>query len=316
MKEMLQTFAKSALLDSQVEDKLNRGASAIEMQLIGDLEEAGSAQALYDMHKELIERTPFMAVHAPLRNEEDMELEAVYSRPWLIEVCKLAQMIAEQKGHEIIVIIHMSTAVSHLRRLGLLDSLVEYTRFLADDNPNIRIGIENTTTYDCSFKTNTMRHCCSYTIEDGQLHSSNIDFVNEVDHPRVGIVVDYCHAMMATKMVEDSFSFLGSQFMNIYHGSPTEDIFMKSAPKTILYHLAWGNESGYGSQHGLPFHDNDERENAILAYFVKLYKQCCEIAGKTDGEIPITLEVREDNFLDSVNYSATKKALSKYYSLE
>lgn len=89
------------------------------------------------------------------------------------------------------------------------------------------------------------------------------------------------------------------------------DIIRQAAPKTILYHLAYPKADGYNSpketKHGMPFHKDNDKEMELLQMFFMCYRN---VHGYSNN-VPITLEVYENDYTNCKNFRVTKEAVEQ-----
>lgn len=129
--------------------------------------------------------------------------------------------------------------------------------------------------------------------------------LRKVFDDRVGTVLDTCHAMM-TAYYLDKLAVLADNFgeEGILPMKYTLDHYF-SMNKGIckLIHFCDFDDNGYRKNHGVTFSDIDK-----VKYLLSLYK-------KYDYTCGLTLEIREDNYLNCQNYLKTKKLITESLKL-
>lgn len=306
----MELYAKSALSKTNIQDKINRGADGIEIQLLDELFSM-TADELFERSKDFIIDAPIKVVHAPLIENGDINVEYAESYEVLKRTCRLAQLIAEEKGEDIVTVIHVATTVDRLKRLGIYDRVKNTLMTFIEDNPNIIIGIENVTSV--SFDGNKISFDDSYIINNGHITTANVLLVNELNNDRIMCVIDFCHAMM-TKKFFAAMNFYLDHDLNV--NNIVQDIFDSAREKTILYHLAKAEGSGYSDdevvRHSCPFSIHNSYETALLKEFLENYNRA--ISYNNRKNIPVTIEVYENDYTNSHNFSMTKEAIEILYN--
>lgn len=300
-------IAKSALIENELDNKIFLQAEAIEIQLLDELAYT-SAKALFNRNKKLFFRYPIKAIHAPLMDSHEVSLEYIRDTKYVKKTCELAELCGKLRNEKIIVVLHVYNSTDTLRELGRLNYVVSMIRQLADKYEHIKIGIENTTIFDLDNDEKRFGLDSTISIKDGEPHLANIDLVKEINHPRVGCVIDFCHLLMTERVTDLLVKWL--QRKGLEQKDFISTAFKEAAPYTILYHLAYPKSTGYNIKseirHGMPFHKDDEKEMKLLQSFMDNYNMSCKIK---DEIIPITLEVFEYDYNNCKNFRDTKFAV-------
>lgn len=294
-------YAKSALKKDQIDVKNNIGCDGIEIQLLGELVKDGIG-SYYDIN-EIVNLKEFndcniKVVHAPILSKvglSDMNLEDFSGKhhKLLEQTFYIANYFGEIQGETIIIVIHSECNLKTLKSdESKWAKLICTFDILLSKYKNVEIAIENVTPIR-SYKNGYLTLGNNFTFE-------NIDIANELNKElrtnRFGTCLDICHAMIseryANKIYEGLEETSGDYSLNAY--------FKRNKSLIKLIHLADFKGNGYGKEnHGTPFgkHNKDKLRDIINLY--NKYNYSC----------PITLEVREDDFLVSDCYKMTKETL-------
>lgn len=307
----IKIYAKSTLNPEDLLDKQTRGNDGIEIQLFGELfadsmERYKRFENVFD--KSLLLNSNIKVIHAPLLDKtyssmfpglpvgditiEDMLIEPI--RNLFLEICSLANYIGDNVNDTINIVFHTKYCLEDFKRNQLFESLVNLLGFSLSTFPNIEISIEN------------LSPICGSVKEEMFINSNHL-FDNVVlcrelrrllNTERIGTVLDICHAKMTQ-------TILGSIYTRCFSTDeyPTFRNYFKNNKDVIkLIHLNTCINNGYGKYHGLPYDINNPAQKKELEEIISLYKEF-------DYTCPITLEVRESSYTDSVNYTMTKEAV-------
>lgn len=272
-------IAKSAWDKSQVADKMRRGACGLEIQLLDPRKETFLTSKAKVLDDSILKYT-IEAVHMPLSNGIDMEIEDVDGQYYFPYVCEFANEIARIQQRRVIVVIHLHTTISNLKLYGLYDKVCKSLTAMAKKFPNVTIAVENT----------------PYFFD---VPYSNVELVETIGLSNVGTCLDTCHAMMTERIIHD----LSKDFR--CRKASLEGFFEKNKDVCKLIHLAdcvdagtgYGNNKGHGVSFDMSTLDSIPVLKRIFSYY-RYYDYKCNI----------TLEVREDDFLNCVNFSKTLEA--------
>jgi endonuclease IV len=244
----------------------------------------------------------------PLFKGKDFPIEYIESRKYFEQTCKLAHQIGLLKKHNIIVVAHVATATSELRKLGILEALENSINDMLNKYDNIIIALENTTAFTFQ-RYQTWCPNTSVSIENGDFVFSNIELAKHINNERCGVCLDTCHALMDENnliWLDTFFNYtltdtLGknNRFLN--------EVFKQSAPYLKLIHLSYVEGNGYGKSHGLPFtnFDYNDKSRKTLFHINELYKY-------HKLNCPITIEVCENNVEHAHNYTTTINTINNY----
>lgn len=280
-------------LNNQILEKLEKGADAIEIHLENELVNNDKPLSeIFDLS--YIDECPIYVVHMPL-TEDDINIETVLGKQCLERTAELASLIAAKQEHTVLIVAHLATSVHKLKQLGIYEKTLNTVMSVIDKYDNIEIGIENITIFHQDKK--------SFSFFDTQL-MDNIQFVKDCNNSRVGTVLDTCHVLQN----EAIMNFLKPFILNPYQSNQKPyyydiDTFFKENKEYVkLIHLANSNYNGLMENHGTPFL---EKDLDILKSIMDCYK-------KYNYSCPITIEVRENDYNNSVNFQQTLINLKKF----
>lgn len=285
----MQILGKCSLLESQIMDRVRKGATQVELNLSRELMmEDGSITELenaYDLS--LLDRVHVRSVHIPIFVENIEDFMNNKYKKLFTETCRLAQLAydANKDGQKVIVVVHFETDFNKLVITGLAERAKETVLEQVEKYDGIEIGIENVS--PILIKEGRPVFRCGI-IDD------NIKLCEYIDHERVGTVLDVCHAMIS----RDYLRVIKTKQKEIE--LPEMSRYFQINKKWIkLIHLATYKGSGYGKgYHGIGF----EEKNETLEEIVQLYI-------KEGYKVPVTLEVYEKDYDNSKYYASTRRAL-------
>ena len=286
----MQIYAKSRL-NQNMYDKMKKGADAIEVHLDSDYIEEFERAGL-----ELKKSVPIRVVHAPLFDGCDTPIENMAGREALRNACEIAADIARIQKHSIIVVCHLETHPDLLKKLGVYDTIVNYIKWIVDAYPDIEIAIENVHHFKIIDKELRFREV------DGM---ASIILAKDINHPRVGTCLDICHALMESrfsKAVVDYLDGVDVKYNESKLGNGLSSYFKENKDTIKLIHLATTKSHGCKHDHGLPFEKDDKM---LLEGILELYDMY-----NFEGT-PITIEVKEDDYTNGINFEKTNKLLRK-----
>lgn len=305
----MQILAKSALNKEELDCKINIGCDGIEIQLLTELIDGkfGRYKKAEDIKefKDLL-NYPVKAVHAPLLNYfgmQDINIEEMSREnlPLLDQIFYIANAYGKKQNIKVLVIVHTETYLDKLLlQQDAWNQLVSAIGGLLFKYPYTEIGIENVTPI-CSINSDCI-HLCSGFYKD------NIEIVKKLremlNTDRVGTVLDTCHAMITKKYMDAIYKELLGKENSDFNLSK---FFKINKDYIKLVHLADAKGNGFGhDNHGVEFNsDNIRKLEEIISYY-NLYGYDC----------PITLEIREDNYLICEGYKVTKETLREVLSRE
>ena len=271
-------------------NKLRKKADAIELHLEDEIVNDNNW-----WNQELVDSLPIKIVHAPLLEKDDVRLEIVAHRKVILSTCKFAQRIAECKGYNIIVVIHLGMHPNVMQDIGIYEEVKTFMKILLDTYPNLEFAIENV------IRLNK-------TVDGKSLTFRAVDFTaaptfaKQMNNPRVGTCLDTCHAMMDIKLMSTVENMLCEEAHRFNIKEKVEGIegfFNANKDTAKLIHLARISNHGCGQDHGLPFSENDKEQLKEIISLYRKYQYTC----------PITIEVKEDDYHNAVNFQMTRELL-------
>lgn len=286
----MEIVAKSKF-NQNIYDKLRKGAKAIEIHLDEDF-----INNPIPWDEQIIKDANIVAVHAPLLyGENDTNIEVFDNRKTLVKTCDFARMIADAQGHSVTVVCHLGTDPDAIKNFGVYENLVFFMRDLADAYEQLVFVVENVTPFDS--KTANLNGHIGFRKVD---FDSSVRFVKDVSHPRVGTCLDTCHALMTIALKKYVTPYIYGEEREVECESL--ETFFKANKDVIKWvHLANTKSNGLGSDHGLPFTENDLDD----------LKEIIDLYNKYGYNCPIVLEVRESDYKDAQNYLMTYNMLLK-----
>lgn len=290
-------YAKSILSRDQLDSKINIGCDGIEIQLTNELIDLHTTKyktiyQAFDLKQ--FNNYPIRAIHAPLIKGFDTNIEQLCDlngQFLFYNICELAEYFGELQNRDIIVVIHTEERLDHLKTIN---NILNNILLLIDKGlklfPHIKMAIENVPPIDFIDQNIRLRN---------NVQGENIILVNyikeQLNTNRVGTVLDTCHAIITKIYMEPICKIIGVEkdfSMKHYFEINKNDI--------MLVHLANVINNGYGDNHGTVF-ENPEDCFKILDLYNEFNYKC-----------PVTLEVREKDYLINNNYRLMKQLVDKY----
>lgn len=289
-----ETVAKTAPKLEDIVDKKSRGATKLELHLEDDcMEEYKFEEYVNMVHDQDME---IVIVHTPM--DCDYELQSISNPsnfPKIRAVAKLAQMCAERQDNKVKIIIHNSASYDTLIQSRLM-SAIEFSIYsLYRQFDRIQFVVE----------ISTMLNVKNNKIQANANNVGNlikiIDHLNgQLGEKSVGLVLDTCHAIANNRIMED-LGLLGKyDNSNRY---TLEGQFKSMQNNLEIVHLA--NSVGYGlspETHAQPFKTEED---------IKLLNELIEYTKRYHPRGLVTLEVNEDNYTKSINFSEMSRQIEK-----
>ncbi|MCI9022034.1 MAG: hypothetical protein HFH32_15145 [Eubacterium sp.] len=300
----MEIFAKASLKLAELQEKINCGCDGIEFNLEKDfLAKGGSFETEYP--KELFEMHNVGAVHYPFGTDRQMmNMEHIFQHEDLgtvQSVFRLAQHCAGIWGHRVLVIFHCSLSYWDFMEYELLRGRLEWELgqlFL--DYPMVEAGIENVVPMEYNETGTESPRLCNGIFTDTV---KIVQYLREIFGNRVGSVLDTCHAAMTEKYMKALLSeaeFLPKGQLPDKIDYSMEHYFRENQGICKLIHLNDFTGNGYQKNHGTGFAEQ-EKLNRLLDLYREYGYDC-----------PLTLEVREKDYLDCVNYRRTKVMIQQW----
>lgn len=273
-------IAKSAWKKNNILDKINRGAKHIEIQLL----DPKTDDFFNDEKREkAVPRELFKYVtniHPPLKNKEekscDGPIDCKCNWNTIHRICYIANRYEELKNATII--LHEDMTIKQLIDYDKYDDIIKFVKDLAKQYPQMTFAIENTTRFSQSDPF--------YFIK----------LAKAIDMPNVVVCLDICHA----QMIMNERKCLNLLDTEEYKNN-LKTWLKQGKIKVVHLSQAKPNIEGFGNEkgHGVTF-------NKDIPEDIELLK---EILPRLDEDCKIVLEVQEDDYLNSVNFTKTKEAV-------
>lgn len=296
-------YAKASLDMAEIQEKIRCGCDAIELNLEEDFLIHGSDFFEY-YGKELLEAKDIRVVHIPFNQDKEMlTLEWIFGHKdisVLENVFALAQYCGDMWNHSVIVVVHSCMAMYDFMQYELLqERILDELGVLFNQYPWVELAIENTIPLEFGKAGKFVPRLCNGIYQDT---TELVKWLHYRFGDRVGSVLDTCHAMMTEKYLKVLLE--AADVEHIYSDSVLKDInmehyFQMNQGMCKLIHFNNFQKNGYRENHGTPFGKLDDVMD-IFALYRKYRYQC-----------PLTLEIREKNYLDCKNYRMTKKLIEE-----
>lgn len=279
-------YAKSIINEQETNIKFQIGCDGIELQLYNQL----------DGYENLNNIT---VVHSPIIDGNGLTIEEINSTKGyelLYKSCEMANYFGEKQNKDILVVVHTESSLLWLESLGILSTIEQRIQELLRQFPRIKIAIENVS----SLRTNTNSdlHLCNGFKFD------NVDIVKylreALQTDKIGTCVDTCHALMTELYMQPIFNLYNSEKSENY---TLEEFFKANKDICFLIHLSDMKCNGIGKNHGVPFDETNQGKCYQILELYRKYNYIC----------PITLEVREDDYMVCDGYKTTKEVVDKFY---
>ncbi len=262
--------AKSIWNEKNIQDKINRGADGIEIQLV-------TSSPISEMNKKLPAEQLKMiqAIHMPIISEA--EQFSITTRKGFKTLIDLVYMLTTLRTSEagkglredLHIVCHYMPNLDDDNNMKYEDAVL-ILRMLAAQEKSLVFCIENTT-------GGSIGRVWDY---------ENVQFVKDIGTTNVKTCLDTCHALMV-EANEDGIS-LGEAFK--FNAGVCAHVHMCNATD---YGDGYGKKKG----HGVPFSSAKDRD---LQRIIELYRHY-------EYDADIVYEVREDDYLNCENYSLIKE---------
>ena len=285
----MKILMKSGLSEKNFIVRKNLNENNIELQLLKEF--YSNKKALIEYFNMIVNsQLDISIIHTPLVDGEAVEIDDFYDKikkDIFFKTCELANMVGLKFNKNIMVIVHcamnFNQDIINLNKIKIIDDVLVNA---LNKYHNISIAIENIIPLVNSYKGAYGRNGF---LNDNCLYVNY--FIDKYGfNDKIGTVLDTCHALITIKLLE---------YCKI---SLTLDKFFEWNNKNVmLVHLANVGDNGYGkNNHGIGFIEGKDLE--LLYDIVSLYN-------KYEYNCPITIEVREENYLNPLNYIKTKENL-------
>lgn len=299
----LSIYAKASLDKGEMQEKIRCGCDAIELNLEDDFLRHGDDFLEY-YGKEIFAMKDIQVIHIPFNQDQEMlNLEWIFGHKDIsvIEnVFALAQYCSGIWKHRVVVVVHSCMAMYDFMQFELLqEKIVNGLKTLFAQYDQVDLAIENTVLLEMGKKDKPVFRLCNGIYQDT---SELVKWLRGYFGDRIGSVLDICHAMMTEKYLKVLLEAanIGSIFPDVViEDINMEHYFQMNQGICKLIHFNNLQDNGYRENHGTPFETLDE-----VMELLELYE-------KYQYDCPLTLEIREDNYLDCCNYKKTKNLIEE-----
>ena len=295
-------YAKSAMNRKQIAVKEAIGCDGLEYQLIPSDFTQDYRNLIGRAEKEfIVENHPASSVHPPLSLSNAEDILVPSDKCVLEESMRIAQMSAEVRNDRCLTVVHVSQPPSLTDRRALDDMRRELERLLAMF-PDVDIVFENITPFR-DLGVGLTEFCNGY-------YDANVRMAQRFDMDgRVKTCLDICHAQLCAPYL-DAIGKIWNPVDGLPFDYDLAAYFSMNAKLIGLIHLATFKGCGYTTEygeHGSGFNHETGEGMATLKEVFDLYE-------KHSLSCPITVEVREDDYMISNIYAMSKAAID--YELE
>jgi len=294
----MEIYAKASLCIEEIKEKMRCGCDAVEYNLEYDFFQKGECFEK-NYPPQVFTMKNVGAVHVPYdHNGQMMNLERVFQKEDLSpvrNVFRLAQYCARIWEHKVLVVIHASISYYEFMEYELLRKRIgKELGCLLQEFPMVDLAIENVVPMEYKEALSYSPRLCNGIFTD---LTQIVQYLRESFGDRVGSVLDICHAAMTQKYMNALLS--AADFLP--QGAPPDKIdysmehfFKANLGLCRLIHFNDFTGNGFAHNHGTGFRSQD-KVDALL----KLYKDY-------GYDCPLTLEIREDDYCDCINYRRAK----------
>ncbi|MDE7310347.1 MAG: hypothetical protein K2N87_01815 [Eubacterium sp.] len=299
----IKIYAKASFHSAEIREKIRCGCDGLEYNLQEDFLRKGSCfeacylQEIFTMHN-------VEAVHVPFYGDGlVMNMEHVFQKKDVSpvrHVFRLAQYCAQIWKHRVLVVIHSSLSYYDYMQFELVRGrLTEVLGQFFAAYPMVDLAVENVIPMEYKQNSGESPRLCNGTFTDlPQIVCS----LREQFGERVGTVLDLCHAAMTEKYMKALLAaaeFLPQKNLPEHLDYSMEHYFKMHQGICKLIHFNDFTGNGYMQNHGTPF-ENEEKAVAWMRLYEKYGYDC-----------PLTLEIREEDYQNCVNYRKTKQMLER-----
>lgn len=287
-------YAKSSMHRPQVMSKIGWGCDGLEYQLLPeDFSADGQCLLGRDEKMDLISEFPASCIHPPLNNSNAEELLYPGCSCIMEESMRMAQASADLTGERTLVVMHVAHPPREMSR-DTGDGMRRELERLFGLFPSVDIVAENITPFR-NLNTGISDFCNGY-------YDANVRFVEHFGFEgRLFTCLDICHALLSA-MYLDALGKVWDPENGLPFDYSLDTYFEMNRKKIGLIHLAGCAGNGYGEGHGTGFDHRSGEGMDLLEDVFDLYSA-------TGLSCPVTIEVREDDFLESDIYGRSKVAI-------
>ena len=299
MTQKIKIYAKASLHAREIQEKIKCGCDGLELHLQKEFLENGSCfeacydQKLFTMHNIEVVHVPFYG------NGKVMNLEQIFQHEDVSpvrHVFRLAQYCAELWKHRILVVIHTSLSYFDFTEFEVFRRRLEtILQQFFEEYPMVDLGVENVIPME--YQKGDSPRLCNVTFTDV---TNMVYDLRERFGEGVGTVLDVCHAAMTRKYLSvllKAADFLPDKYLPQELDYSMEHYFQMHQGICRLIHLNDFTGNGYAHNHGTPFREQEQVDELVRLYHKYAY------------HCPMTLEIREEDYKDCMNFRRTKKML-------
>ena len=296
----MKLYAKASLDINEIREKICCGCDGIEYNLTKEFMLYGSI-FLEHYPKDIFTAHNVEVVHVPcMENCQMMHMEHVFQHEdysAIKNVFRLAQYCAEIWNHRVLIVIHCGLSMYDFMEFELFRKVLECRlEALLEEYPLVDMAIENVVAMEYKPDREEMPRLCNGVFLD---IVEIVGYLREKFGERIGSVLDTCHAMMTEKYMtvwlkEASFYPKNGELLPQKIDYSIENYFRMNRQICKLIHFNDFTENGYQVNHGTPF-TSQAKVDDLLGLYRKYHYDC-----------PLTLEIREDDYENCVNFRSTK----------
>ncbi len=302
-KTKLKLYAKASLDINEIKEKIRCGCDGLEYNLMEDFMVCGND---FPTHYpgEIFTAHNVEAVHVPyMKNQQMMHMEHIFQHEddsVITNVFRLAQYCADIWRHRVLVVIHCGLSMYDFMEYELFRKhLEERLTELFQRYSQVDMAVENVVAMEYKEERSEPPRLCNGIFLDT---TEIVLYLRERFGERIGTVLDVCHAMMTEKYMN-----LWLKEADFYPSDPEnippkidysiEHYFKVNRNICKLIHFNDFIQNGYMKNHGTGF-TSQEKVDYLLGLYRKYQYDC-----------PLTLEIREEDYGDCVNFRSTKKMI-------
>jgi hypothetical protein len=291
----MKIIAKASLDIGEIKEKIRCGCDGLEYNLTSDFMDLGG-DFLHNYPTDVFHMHNVEVVHTPYdHSSQMMNMERIFQHEDLspIEnVFRLAQYCAEYWKHRVLVVLHCSIAMTDFLEFEIFRKRLEQAlAAYFEDYPQVDLVLENVVPME--YRRTAYPHPRLYNgiFLDTPLIAG---YLHERFGNRIGTVLDTCHAMMTEKYMTALLKEADFEADLPEIDFSMEHYFRSNADLCRLIHFNDLTGNGFRKNHGTGF-TSQEKVDGILDLYRKYHYAC-----------PLTIEIREDDYRNCVNYRKTK----------
>lgn len=299
----MKLYAKASLDINEIKEKIYCGCDGIEFNLTKEFMLYGNS-FLDHYSKEIFTAHNIEAVHVPcMANGQMIHMEHIFQHEdhsAITNVFRLAQYCAKVWNHRVLIIIHCGLSMYDFMEFELFRQVLESRlEVLLKEYPLVDMAVENVVAMEYKPEKEAIPRLCNGIFLD---IVEIVSYLREKFGERIGSVLDVCHAMMTEKYMslwlkEADFYPKAEEKLPDKINYQIENYFKANQKVCKLIHFNDFTGNGYQINHGTAF-----TSQAKVDYLLELYR-------KYQYDCPLTLEIREDDYKNCVNFRKTKSLI-------